>query len=170
MKYPPCKESPVTQIWDMTERLRALPDKGMESPQDDAGLGVWWVCAPWMAPMGAWHWHYVSLIHLRDIPGQSRPATLRFAGATHEVIAYAIDPLTPPDPQSDDLTGLRYLNPVSIVQQFKAETDAKALEMVECCLDLCVEGRLSVEADGRSAWAHLLTECGSLQAHIGRAS
>lgn len=63
MKYPPYKESAITQIWDMTERMRAVPNKGMDTPQDDAGIRVWWVHAPWMAPLQIWHWHYVALIH-----------------------------------------------------------------------------------------------------------
>jgi len=158
MKHPPCKQTPHTQIWDMLERLRALPDKGMEHPADDAGLGAWWIHAPWMS-CGAWHWHYVSVVHLRDLPGQSKPPKRLFPEATHEVVAFAIDPACHIDPEADQLTMPRFLAPISIGQQFTAANDAEALALIERCLDLVVAGNLTVESHDRSTWAHLLLEC-----------
>lgn len=159
MKFPAWKESPVTQIWDMTERFRAMPNKGMDNPDDDAGVRVWLVHAPWMAPFMAWHWHYVALIHLRDLPNQSRPPTLLFEGATHELCAYAVDPDVPFDIQAEELPQLSFLAPVSIVQQFMAPSDAEALTKVERCLELTLSRNLTLEADGRRVWEHLLREC-----------
>ncbi len=156
--YKPWKATVHTQIWEMLERFRALPDKGMDTPQDDAGIGVWMIHAPWMAA-AVWSWHYVSLIHLRDLPNQSRRPHLSFEGATHELIAYAIDPKLVLDLSAGQIPRMQFLSPVSIVQQFGPCTDAEALRKVESCLEMVVHGQLTVEADGRHVWHHLLREC-----------
>lgn len=156
--FKPWKATEHTQIWDMLARFREMPDKGMDTPQDDAGLGVWLIHAPWMAG-GVWHWHYVSLIHLRDLPNQSRRPHLEFEGASHELIAFAIDPSVELNLSVGQPPRLKFLSPVSITQQFGPLTDAEALQKVELCLDLVVQGRLTVESDGRATWQHLLREC-----------
>jgi hypothetical protein len=150
---PPWRESSHTQIWDVTERARKF---GTECPQDDASIAVWFVHAPWMAPLCAWHWHYVGLIHLRDLPGQSKPAVHTLAGSTHELIVLALDPQFKPDLNAAEWEQPKFLSPVSIVQQFIAANDAEALKRIEEGLALCVEGRLSLESDGRLPWRNLL--------------
>lgn len=141
-----------TQIWDVTDAARKF---GTEHPEDDASLRVWFVHAPWMAPLMAWHWHYVGLIHLRDLPGQSKPPVRRFSGATHELIAMAVDPSVA-DPLASDWIGLKFLAPMSICQQFEAADDAQALQRIEEALGFVVNGHMTLEQDGREAWELLL--------------
>lgn len=149
----PWRASVHTQVWDVTAPARKF---GTPHPQDDASLAVWLVHAPWMAPAGAWHWHYVGLIHLRDLPGQSKPPTHTLHGSTHELIAMAVDPETQPDLKATDFDKLKFLSPTSIVQQFVADNDAEALQKIERGLELVVEGRLTLESDGRTAWRSFL--------------
>lgn len=149
----PWRESPHTQIWNVTDMARTLPDKGMDHPADDASLAVWLVHAPWMAL--AWHWHYAAVVHLRELPGQSRPPTITITGGTHEFLSMAVDPATQPD-LSRPWSQLKFLSPISIVQQFVAENDAEALARVEANLELVAKGQLSLESDGREPWRQLL--------------
>lgn len=153
-KNAPWLESPHTQIWNVTERARTLAGPNR---QDDASLGAWFTHAPWMAPLGAWHWHYSGLIHLRDMPGQSKPATIAFPGATHEFICFAIDPTFHVDLDAEVFAQPKFLSPMSISQQFIARNDAEALGRVEQGLHLVVNGRLSLESDGRHVWRAFLT-------------
>lgn len=142
VEFTPWLESAVTQIWNVTERAR------LHHPNpDDCCLAVWMIHAPWVHP--AWSWHFATLIYLRHKPGV-RPAVLSFPEASHEFIVYAMDPSFPVDLSMKGQN--RFLEPVSIVQQFTAENDAAALERVETLLPEVVAGRLSVEADGRAAW------------------
>jgi hypothetical protein len=150
----PWRESAHTQIWDVTERARQF---GTQHPQDDASLAVWFVHAPWMHPF--WCWHYVSVIHLRDLPGQSKPAVRTVPGATHELIVLSVDPDTPPDLKTADLGRVKYLTPPDVVQQFIAANDAEALRRIEEGLGLTVDGQLTLDSDGRMAWRHLLLGC-----------
>lgn len=149
----PWRQSAHTQIWNVTERARA--SQPTANPADDAGLACWLVCAPWMAA-GAWIWHYAAVIHLRDLPGQSKPPTLLFPDATHEFLSFAVHPDTQPDMESLDFSKLSFLSPVSICQQFSAVSDADALERIEHYLEHVVVGELTLESDGRTAWETLL--------------
>lgn len=146
----PWKQSAHTKIWNVTEKAREVSP--VAHPADDAALAVWLVHAPWMHL--AWSWHYVGLIHLRDLPGQSKPPTLKFRGATHELFVCAVSPDIKVDPAT--CAGLRFLTPASIVQQFTAEDDAIALTTVEKLLQLCTCGSLTLDSDGRKAWSRLL--------------
>lgn len=150
----PWRASVDTQVWELTERAR---QSCKQPPQDDASLGSWLVHAPWMAPVGAWHWHCVGLIHLRDLPGQSKPPVRTFDAATHELVAAAIDPQTSVDiGDSATWESLKLLSPLSIVQQFVAHSDVEALKRIEEGLLLCVEGRLTLDSDGCAGWRLLL--------------
>lgn len=151
----PWRQSVHTQIWNVTESARK---RGTEHPQDDASLSVWFVHAPWMAPVGLWHWHYVGLVHLRDLPGQSKPPTRQFPEATHELIAMAVDPSVA-DPLSGDWDNLKFLSPMSVCQQFVAANDSEALRKIEDGLGVVVNGHMSLESEGRPSWrAFLLGE------------
>jgi hypothetical protein len=143
-------ESESTQIYNVTEKARGVIDH----PPDDACLSVWLVHAPWMHI--AWCWHYCSLIHLRDLPNQSKPPTLQFPEATHEFIVFALDPDHRPNLDVEKLEPLHILEPVSIVQQFNALSDAAALGRVEHMLRHVAQGQLTLDSDGRRSWRTML--------------
>src|SRR5260221_7732159 len=98
------------------------------STDSGATIDCWLVRGPWH-PL--WSFWLVSTIHLRDIPGQSKPAHKTFAAATHEFLIVSLQsaPSTPevkPDP--DDLETLRHLTPPDVAKQFVG-TDAEAVEL-----------------------------------------
>jgi len=154
------RESPQTHVWNVTEKARQV---GTEHPADNASLAVWLVHAPWMHP--AWSWHYVGLVHLRDLPGQSKRPVLTVDGATHEFLVMAVDPSQTIDLGADKWEPLKLLSPISIVQQFVAAGDAKALERVEDCLALVARDIVTLDSDGRHMWRHLLVDCPALKSH-----
>ena len=110
----------------------------------------WIIKAPWMHM--CWEYHYVGLIHLRDVEGHE-PANIQFQGATHELIVLAMNPDAEPS-----FSEPQFLTPISIAQQFVAENDAEALEKIEFLLNPIAEGRLSVDSDFRSTWQHMLLD------------
>ena len=123
-----------------------------EVPDDNPfTLGHWIVFAPWMHM--AWNYHYLSLIHVRDVEGHP-PAVMQFEEATHEFQVLAISP----DNEPTNFTEITPLMPVSIAQQFVAENDAEALELIELQLPHIAAGELSVDSDYRSVWHHILRE------------
>lgn len=136
---PPTLEGPNTKIW-----------KGEPREGDHATIGNWMIHAPWMHPF--WSWHYLSLVHLRELDGVS-PPNMQFPEATHEFLVLALNPEHEPD-----WGKLYYLTPPSITQQFIAENDAQALEWIELILPQIAEGELSVDSDFRSTWFHFLRE------------
>lgn len=132
----PTLETAHTKIW-------AMKNEGAPFV-----VGSWLIYAPWAHL--AWKYHAISLIHLREKKGD-RPVVLTEVGATHELMIFALDPKHHPDPHA-----LRYLTPVSIVQQFIADNDAAALGVIERCLRKIADGVLSPDSDARAAWRHML--------------
>lgn len=111
-------------------------------------VGYWLIYAPWAHP--AWKYHLMSLIHLRD--SETGPkAKIAVPGATHELMIFALDPKYEPDPYD-----ARLLEPVSIAQQFIAENDAAALNVLEQRIPMIAAGVLSPDSDYRKAWERIL--------------
>lgn len=149
----PWIDQPHTKIYNVTE----LAYEQFHKNPDDATLALWFVHAPWMHM--AWQWHVAGLIHLRDIEGQSKDPTFTVPGATHEFMVWALNPDMPLDfsIEKPAINPLQLLQPVSIVQQFKAENDAKALERIEHILEHVGKGEITLDTDGRRTLRYLLT-------------
>lgn len=119
-------------------------------------VSYWFVVCPSSHPH--WNNYLVSLIHLRDIPGVV-PATISVEEATHECVVMALDPKEEMDAEKmstilSTTLNIPYLKPINIAQQFKAENDAQAMNMVEQAL----EGIPSMDSDYRRAWELFLTK------------
>jgi hypothetical protein len=139
----PDHATPITRRW-------AAPFDRDKAP---ATVAVWLIDAPWAHPL--WDYHAVFIVHLRgDVDG--KPAALQFPGATHEFAVVALDPGYQPNP--DQPEDWRWLNPLSICQQFIAESDAVAVQKIEQLLLRVDRASLTVDSDGRSAWRRLLLE------------
>ena len=115
-----------------------------------ASLGGWLIEAPFAHP--AWNYHVASLVHLREIPGAA-PAVIKFNGASHEFMMYALDPRFEEELDPDNTDTLkRILEPFDMVEQLKVDSDDRALEVVRFAVQKCVEGELLPDADGRNEW------------------
>jgi hypothetical protein len=104
-----------------------------------------------------WSYWWLSLIHLRDVPG-APPAKLdpRVPGATHELISFAQDPGQAPDP--DDVKTFRHLTPIDWAIQFKVGTDRDAMRLAERVVTTIMQGVASPDTDYRTFWARAIRE------------
>lgn len=109
-----------------------------------ATLATWFLDCPGQSP--AWRHYGLSIIHLRPIEGESKPATIRIPHATHEVLLVAYDPYDPElDPRPDDVETWRFLMPVNVMEQIELPSDQAAVELLELCARAVVNGILPAE-------------------------
>jgi hypothetical protein len=145
----------------------------LEVPASAPATLLWWlITAPAYHPL--WSQYVLSVVTLEDVPG-TRPATLHFPGATHELGVLALNPGNPPERltaeelqrRADAGEGFSYLLPVNIAHQFTA-TDDEMRQLAELACAGVVNGALNPEtADAptriREEW---LTACVKTLAHI----
>lgn len=117
-----------------------------------AGVGdSWLVYSPLSHPF--WAWHFIAMVHLRDVPDQEQDPIKDFAEATHEVMCFAIDPskdLPDPDNWMEREDGI-FLSPPDWVVQFHVHSDQQAQGVLEAIMR-AVTGGQSVDSDLRSWW------------------
>jgi hypothetical protein len=114
-------------------------------------LGVWLVDAP--GAHAFWRCWQIYLVHLRD-DENLRPARKQFPEATHEVISFALDPSTEPDPRHAE-TFVR-LSPIDFAVQFSAKSDETARRVMDALLKAVSDGRVSPDTDWRRFWEETL--------------
>jgi hypothetical protein len=119
-----------------------------------ATLGWWLLNVPGAHPF--WSWWQVMLVHLRDIPGQSKPAFKRYPNAEYEFFVVAINPEQCPNPEPDS-DEYPFLTPFDVVEQFDVKgSDRDAQCIVEAAVRMIVAGQISPDQDYRSAWHTLI--------------
>lgn len=134
-----------------------------------ATLVAYLIDAPGFHPL--WSQYVLSVVTLADVEGVP-PATLKFPGATHELLVIALNPDAGPQTVESLATGaaagrIQYLTPVNIAEQYEATDD----EMTQLAWLACrgvVLGALNPEtADAptriRQNW---LTACVKTLAHL----
>jgi hypothetical protein len=125
----------------------------------------WLITAPVYHPL--WSQYALGVISLTiDLPDLP-PAKLRFPGATHELFVAALNPEYGPWTPETAIAGIRWLEPINIVEQWTA-TDDEMREMANLCAWGVTAGHLIPEtADApaaiRAAW---LTSMVKTLAHI----
>lgn len=103
-----------------------------------------------------WHRWALYVIHLREVPGQTKPAHITLPGATHELMILSIDPDWSPDFAKRALGfegGIPFLSPPDVVQQFIVRDDADARQLAGLCVRCIVDGMASPDQDWRRWWA-----------------
>jgi len=115
-------------------------------------LDLWLLHCP--GAHAAWSYWGLSLLHLRPLKGESRPAFKQYPDAEYEVLSVALDPDYPPNP--DDAKTFRALHPIDFALQFHGIGDVNAISMIEKFVELVVAGRLSPDTDYRSRWQELI--------------
>lgn len=123
----------------------------------DAGLATWVVNGPYHP---FWGWGYISLIHLRDIPG-APPAHRQYAGAEYEIMCLSLNPNPEPPRgpvdvdrvEAGDTTGglPGFLMPADWIVQFHGVSDEQAVEVAQLAIDSIVRGQ-SCDSDYRAFW------------------
>lgn len=113
----------------------------------DAGVEVWLVKAPWAHPW--WHSYVIMLFHLRPMAGVDNPK-LYVAGATHEIIIFALDNDQPV--ALDKPWAKAMLHPCNFAAQFIAAGDTAAALKVQECVQNIVLGILSPDTDHIQSW------------------
>lgn len=137
------------KVWktDLQAITKFHADKGNANVvADNAQLAGWIVFAPWAHPL--WHSYAIAVCHLRDVPGQTRPAVIRREGATHEFMVYALDP---DQPRTIDEPA-HLLHPGNFVAQLVGMTDEDAVTFVRAICVEIADGRLNPDTDARSHW------------------
>lgn len=114
-------------------------------------IDVWLVYAPWMHPMWSYHWCY--LVNLFEHEKDSR-VSFQFPGATHEFGVFALNPEY--EPTTLEPRDFHPLEPISIAQQFRCDSDPLAKIQINDNLRLVLQHRLSLDSDFRSTWRRIL--------------
>lgn len=173
MRRPPdfINEKKGIRIWT----IRPTADAVRAHPDWQAGLMAFVVetdenvfspmCTTW----------YGGLVHLRDVPGQTKPASRHFPEAEYELTWHAIDPSIDQDwveyydaqARGEDRPGLgQLLQPPEMVYQWAGTTDTQAKDLCEAFLRAVRDGTnldspvqygfLAVQAF-RATWDRLLS-------------
>lgn len=101
-----------------------------------------------------WPSYVVSLVHLRDVPEQSKPPHREYSDSTHEILCFALDPDVKPDPL--DSGSIRVLTPSNLTYQLRALSDALALSVFSQFVGALSRRELSPDSDFRSQQRVLL--------------
>lgn len=122
---------------------------GQQTLAETACLATWLIEQPGVHAF--WTRWFVTLIHLRDIPGV-QPAHMQFPTASHEVVIHALDPEHYPKhealPGPVEQWGL--MDPADLVHQFEVRSDAEAIRLVELLARAFCDGYLAADSDFRT--------------------
>lgn len=122
--------------------------KNRKPGPDQATVGMWVVNAPWSHPI--WPNVLVFVIHLRDVPGQSKPPHKYFPEATHEIVVMALSPDHVPELEGKQ--PIHFLEPANYIGQITAPSDEAAEALLEATVQEIVAGQLNPDTDARRQW------------------
>ncbi len=135
----------------------ALPNVADGAPVDwGATLQSWLVNATGYHPF--WSWWQISVVHLRPIPGESKPANKHYPSAEFEFMILSLNPEYPPPDPDLGHEGFKYLLPPDVVVQFDGIPDDKAGEIAMMAAALVVRGTASPDSDWRAWWKRAVEE------------
>lgn len=103
-----------------------------------------------------WKWHYIYLVHLRDVEGLPL-AKKHYIDAQYEIGIWAIKSDEEKEVDIDKMEEGkgegkgRLLSPQNLAKQFNCVNDAQALMVLENFVDMMVKGLLSPDTDYRSS-------------------
>lgn len=105
-----------------------------------------------------WHWRFVSLVSLADIPGIA-PANKHYPEATHEITVLSLNPDKPlPNIDSSELESFHHLSPADVVKQFHGVKDADAIKIFRQMINLVVAGAIMPDSDHRCIWEGIIEQ------------
>lgn len=122
----------------------------LPTDQPTAAVSLWLLDAPNAHP--AWRFHSLIVVHLREVEGVPAPV-MQFAGASHELMVYALDPDHDDEIMvGDPLTQLHYLTPPDAVVQFIVADDEQARSVAAFAAHAVAHGLVVPDADFREDW------------------
>jgi len=122
-----------------------------ERVEQTASLGIWLIEAPTANPLLRWPYYAATLFHLHDIPGS--PVNFRREGATHEFVMGTVDPAVENTIDPSDIRTFKMLSPPDLQEQLILPSNARAVEVARLAIQMCVDGRLSPDAENhRREW------------------
>lgn len=122
----------------------------LEHPHHPVFSLTWFIIdAGWAHPL----WHQYQLL-LYDLTTPTiKPPKIYLAGATHEMMLYALDPEHPISRGSTPAPNEIYrLSPANYGYQFKAKSNDDAGERMQAVVDGIVSRQISPDTDWRSFW------------------
>jgi hypothetical protein len=148
---------PFGEAWDISDCDRGTPDQ-------EATVAGWIVHLPQSHPL--WHYYLFAVVHLRDLPDQSRPPYRSYPEAEYEFMVAALDPSGQrrhPFSISDRESWVP-LTPLNIVVQFDTgRPDSEAAEVCRLAVQHALDG-IGVEPDDdaqvRPYWEALIRNTG----------
>jgi hypothetical protein len=142
---PPDVEGPAAKAWVFHPEPRDAAQV--------AALATWVVHSPHFHPF--WSWWFVSVVHLRPIPGTPMPR-LHYPEAGFEFMIASINP-EESDPNVDDPgPGFHLLEPFDVIEQFHGVSDADARSIALAAIRCICDGKISPDQDNRRLWKHLI--------------
>jgi hypothetical protein len=134
------------------------------APEQDATISAWVINGPFHP---FWHWWMLAVVHLRDVPGQSRPAHKDFPEAEYEFMLLSMNP-DKGEPDVDawergedwgDTKQGKYLTPPDAIVQFTTGgSDEVARQVAEDAVARIVERKTSPDSDYRSWWERAIPQ------------
>lgn len=121
--------------------------KNPNDPRKAVTLPTYVAHAAYAHPM--WHSYLVMCVNLRDLPGVQK-AKINLAGATHEIMVFALDP-------EQELSTTKMpllLTPVNFVAQFIEPDDAAAEARIKQTVQDVIDGKLNPDTDYGQHWIH----------------
>lgn len=156
---PPIELGPPDIIGSQATAWRDKPAPELLA-QFPAHVGYWLIHMPGVHAF--WSFWTVSIASLRDLQGVPQ-ATVKVPGATHEILAFAVDPDWKPIAewwtQGPDAVGRKLMEPVDLVHQFALDDDERARDLGELFVRACCDGRTAPDSDFRQANIQLIDAC-----------
>jgi len=152
-KNPPTLIGEHGAAWEVDlPRARQLAG---ETEQSDATVAMWIVFAPWAHPL--WAYYAIGAIHLRPHPARKPAKIYNDPRVTHEVVVFALDPLTVPE--TVNTAKLVKMTPVNFAGQWvvaerpnPVDLDRGAAAKVRATVEEILAGVLSPDTDFIREW------------------
>lgn len=138
---------------------------------DHASVRNWLVKGPFHP---FWNHWYVGVVHLRDLPNQSRPPSKKTPDMTHEFMIISLNPQIEGevvkgkmrDFDPDDMPyPLPFLQPLDVVVQFKCASDAHAVDVCDAAINDIISGGSSPDSDFRGYWEKVIPATAACDKH-----
>ena len=134
----------------VVEEMPADRPAGDWLPEADATLAhALFTAQPRQHPF--WNQYVIFVCHLRDIPGQSRPAVRSHPEDTHNLMVITVNPEIGPVKAADCFTWYRerwQLQPLNYSEFLRNLTDEQAVEVFNLACRAFAEGLFIVEPEG----------------------